>query len=195
MVELTLPELKQILGVCKNSVGKRCTEQIQEQIEVSTASEIVCLSLLEKFFQHLLKKFEEKGNSKDLNPILKKRFLENMSERQWREFFFKDQFYTISIQEDLWSLQESKDFFIRWLGEMQEAKPSSLSLSTGVTKNALEIDEWPNNQLGLSTNLSSEEDEDSQEIPLQNPIGKRARIGGLLAPLSPTSRHKKSEAY
>ena len=63
------------------------------------------------------------------------------------------------------------------------------------SKNALETDEWPNNQLGLSTNLSSEEDEDSQEIPLQNPIGKRARIGGLLAPLWPTSRHKKSEAY
>ena len=68
--------------------------QIQKQIEVSTASDIVCLSLLQK-------KFEEKGNSKDFNPILKKRFLENMSERQWREFFFKDQFYTISIQEDL----------------------------------------------------------------------------------------------
>ena len=122
-----------------DSVARSSNDFEQKLGDNLTSSDIACLSLLEKVLISLEQKFLADAEMPELNPILKKRFINNISERQWRDCLLKDAFYTTSMREDMWSLHESKAFFIKWLGEMQKVITCLLSQNLTSTRTSSTI--------------------------------------------------------
>ena len=103
---------------------------VQNKIEISSAADLHFLSLLEKIFLAFETKLNDELEKMGLNPILKRRYWNNIGEKPWREFLLKDTSYTKFTREDMLYIADCRPFFVRWLTEMQESITSSLSQST-----------------------------------------------------------------